>query len=119
MFVDILVHLVAIDLGWIVGVILGNLLWTFMFLALGWAFFKKPVLGGIVTFLYVDSLTDLGAIMDWSFRNGIFFVPLFAAFIASLAFQSIFGKQEWFAKNKYVISVVFYIFFIMANVFMV
>lgn len=118
MFLETLSHVVALDLGWIVNLVLGNLLWTFMFLALGYGLFKKPVLGGAIVFLYVESLTDLGNLMGWTFRNGIFFVPLFAAFIASLALQSFFGKQEWFRKNKYVISVVFYIMLIAANVLM-
>lgn len=109
MFIETMLHLLAFDLGWIVQMVMGNLIWVFFLAAMGYFLFKKPIIGGVVIILYLYATTDLVNILGWTFRQGVLFVPLLAAFLASLFASSLFGKFKWYSENKFAVSIMFYL----------
>ncbi len=119
MLLETLSHLLALDLGWFISLVINNLIWVMFFAAAGYFMHnKKAILGGTLLTLYIYATVDLGGVLGWTFRQGIFFVPVFFL-IALIAAQAFFGKFEWFQKNKFVGSIIFYLALIAANMLVV
>ena len=118
MLVETVGHLMAFDIQWFVGLVLGNLFWVMVFGAAGYFLMgKKVVFGGAFLALYIYGTMDLAAALGWGFSNGIFFVPALV-FLSLIFYDSFFGASSWGpAKRGVATSVFFYCALIFVNVF--
>lgn len=115
MLLETIGHALALDVNWFIEVILGNLVWVFLFAVLGYFFYsKKAFKGGIFLAILMYATTDFANALGWKFNNGLFvLIPLF---MGILFFDSFFENQQWYLKKKgIVVSILFYSSFIFIN----
>ena len=88
MFLEILGHLLALDIGWLFGLVLNNLLWAFGIIAL--AFFvtggKNFVYAGLLIFLSIALVDSFSFLAGWVFLVGGFLLLNYMARISFLNF---------------------------------
>ena len=74
MFVDFTIHLVTLNLAWLAGFALNNLLWVFMFAGLAVYLWegKKPVRTFFVVFTLLALEQDFMAVTGWIYLTGGF-----------------------------------------------
>lgn len=102
-FIDILFHAVALDIGWFIDMIVGNLLWVFLFTALAFYFvggdFKKVIYSTIVITLVMFAWTDFGTVLGFPIFVGSFLLINYLVKLGSLAYASshpkLKGKLIW------------------------
>lgn len=118
-FVDILLHAVALDIGWFIDVIFGNLLWVFLFIALAFYFvggdFKKVLFSTLVITLIIFAWTDFGAILGFPIFVGSFLLLNYIVKLGSLAYATSHPKLK--SKLIYVNNILAYLTFLVYLLF--
>ena len=121
-FVDILFHAVALDIGWFIDMIFGNLLWVFLITALTFFFvggdFKKVLYSTLVITLILFGWTDFGAILGFPIFVGSYLLLNYLAKLGSLSYASshpkLKGKLIWVNNIMAYLSFLFYLIFFAA-----
>ncbi len=116
MLLDVLTHLVSLDIVWIIDLILGNILWLFLFYTAvhiatdG----KKVVLGTIILFILAWALMDFElAASAILFAGG--FLGIY--YITKIAFLGFFEKMPGIGKNVILMSEIHFLAtFILFNI---
>lgn len=119
-FIDILFHAVALDIGWFIDMIIGNLLWVFLFTALAFYFvggdLKKVIYSTIVITLVLFAWTDFGVILGFPIFVGSFLLLNYLVKLGSLSYASshpALKNRLIFVNNimAYVAFLVYLVFF--------
>ena len=118
-FVDILFHAVALDIGWFIDMIIGNLLWVFLLIALAFYFvggdFKKVLYSTLVITLIIFGWTDFGAILGFPIFVGSFLLLSYLVKLGSLSYASSHPKLK--SKLIYVNNIMAYLAFLVYLIF--
>ena len=89
MLVEILIHLVALDLGWFINFFIGNLLWVAILLTLGYYVFggdlKHFLIGTIILTINIFAWFDFGAALGVPLFVGSFLLLNYVLKLSSLA----------------------------------
>lgn len=117
-FVDVLFHAIALDIGWFIDLIMGNLHWVFLLFALTFYFvggdFKKVVYSTFVITFVLFAWTDFGTILGFPIFVGSFLLINYLTKLGSLAYASSHPKLKnkliW--VNNIVAWTVFFIYLI-------
>ncbi|MEK6973596.1 MAG: hypothetical protein AABW72_06205 [archaeon] len=88
MLIEFLYHLMALDIAWIFGLIINNLQFLFIFIAIIFVFAngQKLIAGTIALILMLWILNDVGNIFQWATFVGGFLSIHYMVKIAVLAF---------------------------------
>ncbi|MFH1391728.1 MAG: hypothetical protein ABIH20_05440 [Candidatus Diapherotrites archaeon] len=95
---EIIVHLVALDFAWIIGLVLSNLLIVFMFFALGYIFFngKNPIRSFIHLILAPLLFFELIPFLGWAEVSGQL-VALY--YIINLSLMKMLENNKFFSSR--------------------
>jgi len=117
MLIETIFHGLTFNLVWFAELILGNLLWLFIFAAAGVFHSGRGALaGGIFLAIYVYAALDIANFLGWVFAKGIFIV-IVLVFLGLLFYDSFFEKRRWhIAKRGIVVSALFWGFLMFVNV---
>ena len=118
MFVEALAHLFALDLGWFVSLIIGNLLLLFAFIATMYIFLegKKVIAGVIFLTLVLWIIADIQFVTGWLVFVGGFLSIYYITKLALLIFVEDTKLKKWLIP---VSTAHAYLIIIIYNYFMV
>lgn len=87
MFLESIEHILNLDLGWFVGLALGNLAIAFMLFAVFYLFLdgKKLISGSFIIFATLFAFLDLETVLGVPFFTGKFMVVYYVSKLALLA----------------------------------
>ena len=113
MILEIMQHAFALDIAWLISLVLDNLLWIFMFAAVGFYFFEGKSFLKFALFvpLAVICLDSLLGSMGWVAFTAGFVVAFYLAQIVLLTFFSsnpFFEKRIVWLEIAFTYSLVFY-----------
>ncbi len=105
MFVDFIAHILTLDLGWLLGYALGNLLWAFIFAGLAFYLWegKKPVHTFFIVFTLLALEQDLMTATGWIYLTGGF---LTLEFVSEIVISLIAVNTPKFEKHLPAIIIV-------------
>ena len=88
MIIEAFTHAFALDLGWFIGMLLGNLHWLFVLIACVFIFMdgKKYVLGFLWLVLILWAFLDFEKMSDWVVFVGGFLIIYYVSKLALLKF---------------------------------
>lgn len=117
MLIEFLYHLVTLDFAWLMQLVLGNLHFLFIFVAIIFLFTngKKVLVGAIALVLMLWILNDVGNIFKWATFVGGFLSIHYMIKIAVLAFAE--DDEKMGSKLIWVNEISSYIVWIGYNFF--
>jgi len=119
MILEILEHLVALDIDWLISLVIGNPIWVMLFAAAGnFLGNKKPFFAGTLLALYIHSTVDTAMLLGWTFQKGFWFIPLII-FFGHMLFDIFLGKTKYNVKRGIFTVILFYGAMLVVNVFIV
>ena len=118
MFYEALVHLGALDLGWFINLVIGNLFWLFAFYAIMFYFMggKRTLYFTILFALIMWAFSDLEVLAGLFWTSAAFLLLYYVTKLAVVAFIESTPKL-----NKYLVIIAtlqFYILFLIFNFLM-
>ncbi|MCR4368503.1 MAG: hypothetical protein NUV67_01200 [archaeon] len=116
LFSELLLHVLALDINWLIGLFMSNLLWVFIFGSVAYFVLgKNPILGAVVIALYLFAIDDFMVAAGWVYRNGFLLAPLLGLG-ATACYDSVFPKGWGLVGRGIFASVAFYAALIFINV---
>ncbi|MBI4210807.1 MAG: hypothetical protein HY544_04850 [Candidatus Diapherotrites archaeon] len=117
MLADVLSHVIALDVQWLVPFVMDNLLWVFLFACLAHFIYGKGlVIGTVFVAVYLFATFDFAGALGWVFRKGFFWAPILG-FLALASYDAFFGRQGLKSfKRPWFASAVFYLGLFFINV---
>ncbi len=79
---------------------------------------KRALFAGTLLALYLHATIDVAAILGWTFRSGVFFIPL-VIFFGHMLFDIFLGKTKYSVKRGIFTTLIFYGSMVLLNVFLV
>ena len=117
MILEILSHLVSLDLDWFTHFVIANPFWVMIFASA--AYFlsnKRALVGGALLALYIHATVDGAFVLGWTFGQGLFFIPVII-FFALMLFDNFFGRTKFFSKRSIFTTIIFFGAMVVLNVF--
>lgn len=119
MILDILLHAMALDIGWFIALVLTNPFWVMVFATASYFMSnKRAIFAGTVLALYLHSTVDAAMVFGWGFGSGLLYAPIII-FFGQFLFDTFLGKTKFNVKRGIFTTILFFASMVLINVVLV